>query len=144
MCKLALAGKFNTFRPTNLDPAIITNVKVSVGFNCIPVQLTYRGFDCTKAVFGDSIEREYKHDRRRGGPYRPEILKHSVLGTAEFRPLGAVYLSEQKFKELNDDPGASDFLKINTLASNCFRKAEAGAACNSGSGNRAKRRRNYQ
>lgn len=129
MCKLALAGKFNTFRPTNLDPAIITNVKVSVGFNCIPVQLTYRGFDCTKAVFGDSIEREYKHDRRRGGPYRPEILKHSVLGTAEFRPLGAVYLSEQKFKELNDDPGASDFFENQYIgASNCFRKAEAGAA----------------
>lgn len=129
MCKLALAGKFNTFRPTNLDPAFITDVKLAVGFNCIPVQLTYRGFDCTKAVFGHSVEREYKHERPRGGPYRPEVLKHSVLDTAEFRPLGSVYLSDQKFKELNDDPGASDFFENQYIvASNCFRKAEAGAA----------------
>jgi hypothetical protein len=129
LCKRALAGKFNTYRPINLDPAFITEVKLSVGFNCIPVQLTYRGFDCTKAVFGDSVEREYKHDLHRGGPYRPEILKHSILDTAEFRPLGAVSLSDQKFKELNDDPGASDFFENQYIgASNCFRKAEAGAA----------------
>ncbi len=129
MCKLALAGKFNTFRPTNLDPAFTTDVKLAVGFNCIPVQLTYRGFDCTKAVFGHSVEREYKHERPRGGPYRPEVLKHSVLDTAEFRPLGAVSLSDQKFKELNDDPGASDFFENQYIgASNCFRKAESAAA----------------
>lgn len=35
VCKLALAGKFNTFRPVNLDPALITDVKLAVGFNCI-------------------------------------------------------------------------------------------------------------
>jgi hypothetical protein len=129
MCKLALAGKFNTFRPTNLDPEFITNVKVSVGFNCIPVQLTYRGFDCTKAVFGDSVEHEYKHDLPLTGPYRPEILKHSILDTAEFGSLGAISLSDQKFKELNDDPGATDFYESQYIgASKCFRRAEGGAA----------------
>ncbi len=129
LCKRALAGKFNTYRPINLDPAFITEVKLAVGFNCIPVQLTYRGFDCTKALFGDSVEREYKHELPNTGPYRPEILKHSILDTAEFRPLGAVSLSDQKFKELNDDPGASDFFENQYIgASDCFRKAETEAA----------------
>ncbi|MFA7338635.1 MAG: hypothetical protein WC028_17755 [Candidatus Obscuribacterales bacterium] len=129
LCRLALAGKFNTYRPTNLDPGYERVARLTVGFNQIPLELTYRGFDCTKAECGATVQREYKRDLPKTGPYRPAILKHSVLDTDEFSPLGAISLSDQKFKELNDDPGATDFFENQYIyASKCFRKAEAGAA----------------
>lgn len=129
LCKLALAGKFNTYRPANLDPAYITDKKLTVGFNHIPLELTYRGFDCTKAVCGEAVQKLYKQELPNTGPYRSEILKHPILDTEEFKPLGASLLPGLKFKELNEDPGARDFYEHRYIGSSeCFRKAEGAAA----------------
>lgn len=126
--RLALEGKFNTYRPTNLDPCYERVARLTVGFNQIPLVLTYRGFDCTKAEIIHTNRPENRIALAYGRPISAN-LKHVILGTEEFRELGAVVVSDDQFKELNDDPGATDFYEYHYIgASKCFRKAEAGAA----------------
>ncbi len=126
--RLALAGKFNTYRPTNLDPGYERVARLTVGFNQIPLVLTYRGFDCTKAEIIDTANPEYKIALAYDRPVSAN-LKHVILGSGEFCELGAVVVSDEQFKELNEDPGASNFTDNHYIcASKCFRKAEAGAA----------------
>ncbi len=126
--RLALAGKFNTFRPTNLDPGYERVARLTVGFNQIPLVLTYRGFDCTRAEIIDTANPEYKIALAYDRPVSAN-LKHVILGSGEFCELGSVVVSDEQFKELNEDPGASNFTDNHYIgASKCFRKAEAGAA----------------